>query len=170
MSGDYEYKVGDWVEACDGYRAGEAAQITHAMRSQWSGIPMYEIEGVAGAFYSDELQAAENPADSVAVALDPSDPFDAALIDIVKLNRSKRGDYAKDGDIFSNFRDAGRTCGLDAGKIVDVMLGIKAARLVALEQNNREPNNESVLDTILDRAVYGIIGYAIAKETTSEEG
>jgi hypothetical protein len=96
--------------------------------------------------------------------LNPNDPFESALIDIATMNRRKRADYATDNDIFSNFRGAGARTGLDAGKIVDVMLAIKEERMMALKANGRDPQNESVLDTLLDRAVYGVIGYAIGKE------
>lgn len=98
------------------------------------------------------------------VVLNSSDPFESALIDIVTINRRKRADYATDNDIFSNFRGAGARTGLNAGKIVDVMIAIKDERLRALQANGRDPQNESVLDTLLDRAVYGVIGYAIGKE------
>jgi hypothetical protein len=111
-----------------------------------------------------EVAEIEAEAEDSKFVLDSSDPFEAAIIDIVTINRRKRADYATDNDIFSNFRGAGARTGLDAGKIVDVMLAIKDERMMALKANGRDPQNESVLDTLLDRAVYGVIGYAMGKE------
>ena len=47
------------------------------------------------------------------VTLDPSDPFDAAIIPIVETNRRKRADYAKDGNPFDNFETSSNLMGLD---------------------------------------------------------
>lgn len=104
------------------------------------------------------------------ITLDPSDPFDAALIPIVLTNRAKRKDYAKDGDPFSNFRDTSALMGLDAFTPVEASLfnvTQKLARLKSLRQNGRmnETANEAVGDTYLDLAVYGVITYAIFLES-----
>lgn len=101
-----------------------------------------------------------------AVTLDPSDPFDAALIPIVLTNRRKRKDYAKDGDPFSNFTATAEMIGLEGfGPAEAALFNVcqKMARLKALRANGRmnDTANESVLDTYLDLAVYSIILYAI---------
>ena len=100
------------------------------------------------------------------VTLDPNDPFDAALIPIVKTNRAKRKDYAKDGDVFSNFKTTAAMLGLDGfGPAEAAFFNVlqKMARLQSLRMNGRmaEAANESVIDTYLDLAVYGVILYAI---------
>lgn len=100
------------------------------------------------------------------VTLDPNDPFDAALIPIVKTNRAKRKDYAKDGDPFSNFKTTAAMLGLDGfGPAESAYFNVlqKVARLQSLRMNGRmaDTANESVLDTYLDLAVYGVILYAI---------
>lgn len=103
------------------------------------------------------------------VTLDPSDPFDAALIPIVLTNRRKRADYAQDGDPFSNFHltaDLLGLTGFEASESALFNVLQKIARLKALRMNGRmnQTANESVLDTYLDLAVYSIILYAIVLE------
>ena len=101
--------------------------------------------------------------------LNPDDPIEAILIKIVNTNRRKRADYAQDGDIFSNFRQASFAAGVTPEQGIEYMIATKQARLMALRSNGRPPSNESVEDTMLDRAVYAIIALAYreqALETT----
>lgn len=92
--------------------------------------------------------------------LDPTDPIERVLIDIVKTNRKKRADYAQDGSIFSNFEQAAFSAGTTVEQGIEYMIATKQARLIALRSNGREPQNESVQDTMLDRAVYCVIALA----------
>jgi hypothetical protein len=101
------------------------------------------------------------------VTLDPDSAFEAALIEMVGIYRSKRADYALDVDPFSNFRQSADVVGLDGFGPVEAALhlvGVKLARLRALRGNGRGPVNESVLDTYRDLAVYGVIVLALATE------
>jgi len=103
------------------------------------------------------------------VTLDPTDPFDAALIPIVQTNRRKRQDYAKDGDPFSNFNTTAGMLGLDGfGSVEAALFNVcqKIARLKALRANGRmnDTANEAVEDTYLDLAVYAVITYALARQ------
>jgi hypothetical protein len=105
-----------------------------------------------------------------AVTLDPSDPFDAALIPLVETNRRKRADYAKDGDPFSSFTTSAELLGLKGFGAIEAALfnmAQKMTRLQSLRANGRmdDPQNEAVADTYLDLAVYGILTYAIAKQS-----
>lgn len=98
------------------------------------------------------------------ITLDSSDWFEACLIDLVKINRSKRADYAVDGNPFSNFIESAAEAGLDSPiDSVNHLIAVKNSRLRALKANGREPNNESVVDTYLDRATYAVIAYAMLK-------
>jgi hypothetical protein len=122
----------------------------------------------------EEYKAAVNvePTGPSRVILDPIDPFEAALIPIVEMNRRKRADYAKDGDPFSNFKMSSALMGIEGFGPVEAALHNvtqKLARLCALRSNNRDPKNEGVEDTYLDLAVYGTITYAIYKERLAEE-
>lgn len=103
------------------------------------------------------------------IELDPKDPFECVLIDIVDTNRRKRKDYAADGDPFSNFTLTSELLGLDGFDAVESALFNvcqKLARLKALRMNGRmdNPENESVADTYLDLAVYAVITYAIYRQ------
>lgn len=100
------------------------------------------------------------------VVLDPNDPFDAALIPIVEMNRRKRKDYAADGDPFSNFKTSSGLMGVAGfGPTEAAIFNVtqKLARLQSLRTNGRihDTANESVGDTYLDLAVYAIIAYAL---------
>ena len=100
------------------------------------------------------------------VTLDPSDPFDAALIPIVQTNRKKRADYARDGDPFSSFRISSDLLGLVGfGPVEAALFNItqKLSRLKSLRENGRmdDPQNEAVADTYLDLAVYAVLLYAL---------
>lgn len=103
------------------------------------------------------------------ITLDPNDPIDSVLAEMVTLNRRKRADYAMDTDPLSNFfrtaeimRQKGYA-GCDAMTSVDYALAIKQARQEALRVNGRmdQPSNESVRDTLLDQAVYSVLSVAI---------
>jgi hypothetical protein len=108
------------------------------------------------------------------ITLDPEDPFDAALIPMVETNRKKRADYARDGDPFDNFKTSSQLLGLDGfGMVESGLFNVtqKLARLKSLRQNGRmgDPQNEAVLDTYLDLAVYGVLVYAMAREASVPE-
>lgn len=98
----------------------------------------------------------------IPITLDDNDPIEKVLIDIVLTNRKKRADYAQDGSIFSNFEQAAFAAGTTVAQGIEYMIATKQARLVALRSNGREPQNESVYDTMLDRAVYSVIALAYA--------
>lgn len=107
------------------------------------------------------------------IELNTDDPFDTVLIDIIKMNRKKRADYAADADIFSNFRDIAFMLGLPGfSERESALFNIlqKIARLKSLRANGRmaNPANESVVDTVLDLAVYSIIYLALSKEVLND--
>jgi len=111
------------------------------------------------------------PASSEAIYLDSSDPFEAALIPMVRTNRSKRGDYALDNDIFSNFNSTSNFAGFE-NRWMSALFNCsqKLARITSLRANGRlkNPNNEAVEDTLLDNAVYAVIALAIYREDASK--
>lgn len=108
------------------------------------------------------------------VELDPTDPIDKVLAEMVALNRRKRADYAHDGDPLSNFyrtaqimRTKGYS-GWSALTSVEYALAIKEARLEALRANGRFnlTQNESVRDSLLDQAVYAVLAIAVYDRDT----
>lgn len=107
--------------------------------------------------------------DHTLITLDENDPFEGVLVDIIRMNRKKRADYAADADIFSNFRDTASMLGLSGfSERESALFNIlqKIARLKSLRANGRmdNPNNESVVDTVLDLAVYSVIYLALMRE------
>lgn len=103
------------------------------------------------------------------IVLNKDDPFESVLVDIIRMNRRKRADYAADADIFSNFRDTASMLGLSGfGEQESALFNIlqKIARLKSLRANGRmdNPNNESAVDTVLDLAVYSVIYLALMRE------
>lgn len=115
--------------------------------------------------FSCPVVAALHDEDSgIGITLNADDPIENALIEVVRMNRRKRADYAVDGDPFSNFRAAAHGAGVSVEQGIEYMIATKQARLVALRSNGRAPQNESVYDTVVDRAVYGIIALAYALE------
>lgn len=111
--------------------------------------------------------------DHALITLDENDPFESVLVDIIRMNRRKRADYAADADIFSNFRDTASMLGLSGfSERESALFNIlqKVARLKSLRANGRmdNPNNESVVDTVLDLAVYSVIYLALNKEMQND--
>lgn len=102
------------------------------------------------------------------VTLNPDDPFERVIMDLVTTNRSKRADYALDGSPWSNFDDTANALGIEGFSPVDSAnfnIEQKSARLRSLRKNGRteDPANESVADTYLDRAVYSVIAFAMLR-------
>lgn len=100
------------------------------------------------------------------VVLDPSNPFEAVLIEMVQTHRAKVQDYAGDGHPNQNFYDSAYQIGNTAGHAVETLIATKQARLRVLlpalwTDSNSKPSNEGVIDTLLDRAVYSVIAMTI---------
>lgn len=75
------------------------------------------------------------------------------------LHDRKSHDYAEDGNVYSNFEWAaieafGEATYSNVSAVFDVLIGIKSARLNELQTANKEPNNESILDTMIDELIY----------------
>lgn len=88
-----------------------------------------------------------------------------ALARVRKVFRNKNADYADDADWKSNFVDVSQQMGFASPQeACEVLIAVKQARLKALRANGREPANEAVEDTVLDRAVYALIRLAMDME------
>lgn len=120
----------------------------------------FKLDGVNLSSY--ETVALEELVD----VLNPDDPFERVIMDMVATNRRKRADYAVDGSPWSNFDDTANALGIPGFTPVDSVnfnIEQKSARLRSLRKNGRmqDPRNESVTDTYLDRAVYSVIALAM---------
>lgn len=76
---------------------------------------------------------------------------------------SKGDDYANE-DRLSNFKLAGAIAGGDAKTNCLNLIATKVARLGVLINTDKEPNNESIDDSILDLANYAILLSMIINE------
>lgn len=95
--------------------------------------------------------------------------FNALLQHMAELHDRKNSDYAVDGSPYSNFEFAAKYAGVGVDVVFDVLLGIKQARLNALYANGRDPKNESVQDTLIDRAVYAALAASYHMEVKDGE-
>lgn len=89
-----------------------------------------------------------------------------ALGHITSTFAGKSKDYAADSDWQSNFKDIAQQLDIEPIDAVETLIAVKQARLRSLRVNGRTPQNESVLDTRLDRAVYAVIALAMALEVS----
>lgn len=166
---DFKFKVGDRVRTTrrvDKIPEGSEGMVRSIVTANKSWP--YDVEfpdNVSNLYGPDELELVDSGREVQGVELDPSDPFENVLIDIVQTNRRKRKDYALDGDPFSNFRYTADAIGIEPIDSVNFNIAQKEARLQSLRANGRlnRPENETVQDTYLDRAVYSIIALAMLR-------
>lgn len=83
--------------------------------------------------------------------------FDEVLNEMQDVHDKKNADYASDEDPFSNFTGVASATGLSVDMVFFTMIGIKVMRLKELVGVGKDPNFESVDDTILDLANYAAI-------------
>jgi len=92
-----------------------------------------------------------------------------ALFGLIKkmadMHVKKSHDYALTGDPFFNFKRTAQIAGLTVNQVFRNFLGVKLARLEALEAEGKEPACESVADTYFDHALYACLWAAFQEET-----
>lgn len=99
------------------------------------------------------------------VVLNPDNAFEAALINMVRTYRRKNHDYAQHDNWSSNFEDVANQMGFEHPVLAaDALIAVKQARLRSLAYNGVDPENEGVIDTYEDRAVYAVIALALLKD------
>ena len=89
--------------------------------------------------------------------------MDSVLKTLGGLYDKKNSDYALSGSPYSNFEQAASTAGVSVDEVFRTMIGIKLARIVSLQNENKVINFESLSDTILDLANYACIYAAYTK-------
>lgn len=96
--------------------------------------------------------------------------FAAFLVHMQELHDKKNHDYAEDTNPYSNFEFAARFAGVPVHTVFDVLIGVKQARLLVL-RTGKTPNNESLWDTVRDRAVYASLqaSYEAPEQPTQEQ-
>lgn len=84
--------------------------------------------------------------------------FKELMVKIRDIQISKSADYAKvDEDVLSNFKVAGNVAGLNAQLNCLSLISTKVARLGVLLNSGKEPNNESIRDSVEDLINYSIL-------------
>lgn len=101
---------------------------------------------------------------------EPETAFEEVLLQCLKTHRAKRADYAGSGHPNQNFYDSAVQLDLTAGHSVEALIATKQARLKVLlpqywSDSQSTPANESIRDTLLDRAVYSLIALTIWDES-----
>lgn len=97
----------------------------------------------------------------VALELDLNSGFDAAIHQIVQIARAKGADYAKDGNQWSSFIQTAELMGMTPWEVANMFEITKLTRISALKSNGREPENETVYDSYLDKAAYAVHALAM---------
>jgi len=108
-----------------------------------------------------EAQNKPSKEDTETVTLSHKDPFENAILKILATAERKRADYASRDMPFSNFEFTAMYFGLRRYQSADFNELQKLARLRELNQPNREPTNEPVEDSYLDKAVFAVLAYAM---------
>jgi hypothetical protein len=92
--------------------------------------------------------------------------FDALLEEIRQLHEHKNHDYSEDRDPLSNLRSC-QKLGVTPFMGVLIRMTDKWARIEQLVQG-KTPKNESVRDSLIDLAVYGLLGVLLLDELVAQ--
>lgn len=103
--------------------------------------------------------------------------FDNMVSQMKTIMSKKSKDYAGDDvdtDKLSNFKLAGDICGIGGSLNCLSLIATKVARLGVLLNSKQVPNNESIMDSVLDLANYTvllamILDDKVVKETDTNE-
>lgn len=74
-----------------------------------------------------------------------------------KILTNKGSDYAKELDVFKNFRDTAQVLGIEPEKVILVFMQTKINRLVNLLDGRKTPKYETIQDTITDLQAYSLL-------------
>lgn len=83
--------------------------------------------------------------------------FEAALNKMRVMHNKKAADYSPSENRYKNFESAAISAGTTIDVVFRTLIGIKLARLAELQNNGKTPENESVMDSILDLANYSTL-------------
>lgn len=97
-----------------------------------------------------------------------NEDYTTVLTELVELHDRKSHDYANKDNPFSNFEFAAQYAGVTVGQVFDVLIGIKIAR--KMELNNKDPLNESRKDTEQDMTNYHLIKMAFFRREERRRG
>lgn len=87
----------------------------------------------------------------------PNPKFHSLLKKMADMHDKKSADYATDTNYYSNFENAAISASTSVDAVFRTMIGIKLARLAELQGKGKTPKNESVMDSLIDLAVYATL-------------
>lgn len=91
--------------------------------------------------------------------------FLAYLDELRAMHLSKGGDYATEADPLLNYVTSAADNGLPAWRAAQLRLSEKYRRLVNLTLDGRQPNHESLDDTLMDLAALALIVRSLRKRS-----
>lgn len=90
--------------------------------------------------------------------------FYQLLLKIAELHARKNHDYAEEGDPLSNFRNVAKATGLTLFQVAHVFLKTKSERIEQLAKKGNMVKGESILDSLMDNAVYSLLAVILIEE------
>jgi hypothetical protein len=97
------------------------------------------------------------PRPQASLVLDPNDEFEAAVIELVRMHRTKSVMYGSEGDSLGNFYDAANALAITPLGAAIAFHAKHGARLTKWLRDGQPEDAPGVDDMFVDRAVYSII-------------
>ena len=91
------------------------------------------------------------------VTLDPTDEFEAVLIEMVAMHRRKRAIYGSETDALQNFYNIAATTGVSPMMAAEVLGGKHASVIKMLLAGHKLGKTTATDDAVTDRAVYAVL-------------
>lgn len=82
----------------------------------------------------------------------------------LEVIKKKNSDYANDKDPFANFSYSSEIAGVEKYQAILQLIGMKLSRIKELMSSGKEPNFESIEDSILDAINYLVILDSVVKD------
>jgi hypothetical protein len=91
--------------------------------------------------------------------------FYELLEQMADTHSRKNHDYAEESNPLSNFEEVSEHVGIKPFDVIRVFLATKNARLKQLSKKENLVVGESIKDTLMDMAVYALLGYIMLEES-----
>ena len=151
-----------WVEVSEavlrlrGTSVGADEEVAHAEKL---GIPVFHTQCALEAWRDNEWA---RPAKHQRIVTKGDSRFRKELEELIELHDSKQADYGTDGDPFANLR-ASAGFGIAPWLGAVVRLNDKVNRIKSFVRNGKL-RNESLVDSLIDISVYGVIAKILWEE------
>jgi len=114
-------------------------------------------------FYNAQVSFVASDPD---LGLDPNDEFEAILLEILQMHRKKSKDYGSNEDPYANV-SASREFGVQPWVGALIRENDKTTRIKSFIKK-RALANESLEDSLIDKAVYSIIALLLYRRSEQE--